>query len=143
MTQQRKKKETGSEVVLQFLSVVKGEHRIAACFGGIMGGLIPLCSYIGIHYEVDFTKEYYLQWQWWVVVFCLGFSLPKVYQWARIGFQSWMAGACFALAIELVMISYRNIYISLACLLVLMSINAISAGANIALKRQPKPTWMA
>jgi len=117
------------------------KHRRAAMIGSVLGAWVPLSAFVVSHTEVDYTQPLYAQIAVWVVVACLGFSMPKVYQWGKNAFHSALAGMCFALLTETLMVVSHNIYLSVAGLIILVGINAVSAAVNLSLQ-QRKPSYL-
>lgn len=111
-------------VVAQVRSAVGSP--IALALGCILGGFVPLASYVLAHLP---APAWYL---WALVAGGLLFSAKTVYQWGAAAFaDAWKAGG-FVLLLEGVMTYAPVPWLALSALGVLVGINAIATGCALA-----------
>lgn len=122
------------------------KHLAAAILGAILGGFIPLASYVIAHVQMHGVKlnELYYNYNAYLVFGGLLYSSPTVYSWAKKAFGSnTLVGKVkpfgFVLLLEGVMITnsphWAVTALSVAALSLLIFINGIASGCNLALKR--------
>lgn len=106
---------------------------IGATFGGfLVGGIVPLGTYLIAHYEVTaYTDPMAL-----LILGGLMFSLITVYGWGKKAFNDSVTKALgFVVLIEGIMVFSNIAWLSVMCLVYLIAINGIATGVQLALKR--------
>lgn len=98
-----------------------------------MGGFVPVATYIIGHYEVADRPM-----MWLAVAGGLAYSAKSVFDFATEAFSSPVKALGFVILIEVVMTWAETSALSLAALALLVAINAISAGINLALESKGK-----
>jgi hypothetical protein len=118
--------------VLDQLSVAtQPQNRLALAAGGILGGLIPIASYIIAHYEASATPVK------WILVFAgMLYSGTSVYSWGSAAFHSQVKSLGFVVLIEGVSLFSNTFALSIAAVSVLVLINAASTGCNLLVDRR-------
>lgn len=109
---------------------------IGATFGGfLVGGIVPLGTYLVAHYEV--TKAvFYTDPMSLLVLGGLMFSLITVYGWGKKAFNDNVTKALgFVVLIEGIMVFSTTVWLSIMCLVYLIAINGIATGVQLALQR--------
>lgn len=117
------------------------QNRIAMIAGAIIGGFIPLATYVTAHCEVDPTAPLYFQLPSLMVIGGLIYSAMTVFSWAKVAFKNPVKAVGFVVLLEGTMtFSHSGVggvpILSLAALALLVSINAIAAGAMLVLDQK-------
>lgn len=102
---------------------------LAAWTGCIFGATVPVATYLVAHFEAASNPML-----WGIVLGGLLVSAPTVYQWAEAAFQNRYKSVGFVLLLEGTMILSGIMVIALACLTLLVVINAVGAAACLARK---------
>jgi hypothetical protein len=118
-------------IVDQVKKATHKENRLATILGGILGGVIPLATYVLVHQECDQRPIL-----WCLVTGGLIYSAITVWDWACVAFRNPWKSLGFVVLLEGVMTFSETLWLSLMCLILLMAINAISAGCQLALDRR-------
>lgn len=111
---------------------------IALSVGAILGGFAPAASFVLAHVEhaaPDSVKGFIK------CLFILGalvFSAKSVYQWTSKAFADGQKAAGFVVVLEGAMLLTDTALLSYAALALLIGINAVAAGCNLALQDAPK-----
>jgi hypothetical protein len=123
-------------VVDQVRLAFRPQARLATLLGCLLGGFVPLASYVVAHQEIDFSGPP-LSAALAVLLVAGGllFSAKSVYGWSRLAFQSGGKALGFVVLTEGVMIVSRTAWLGLAALGILIGINAISAGCTLSLRK--------
>ena len=107
------------------------KNRLAMACGSILGGFVPAATYVIGHMEVADNP-----WMWVAVIGGLIYSAKSVYDFATAAFRQPVKALGFVLITEIVMTFSSTQALSMSALALLISINAISAGLNLALERK-------
>lgn len=119
-------------VIYQVKRAFKSGNRLATFVGLMLGGFVPLASYVIAHSETgafDFSHARSIS----IVAGALLYSAKTVYEWARMAFVSVLKSVGFVFLTEAVMISSTTHWLTIAALCYLISINAIATGCNLSL----------
>jgi hypothetical protein len=116
-------------IVEQVRSATREGHRLALACGMLLGGFVPLATYILAHGEVAADPR-----KWALVGGGLLFSATSVFEFGREAFRSLLKALGFVVLVEGVMIWSATEPLSLAALALLVAINAIATGTNLALQ---------
>lgn len=103
-------------------------NRWSMACGAILGGFVPVASYVVAHYEAPERPALIA-----LVVGGLAYSALSVYGFARLAFGSAVKALGFVLLLEGVMVFSGIPALGLASLVLLVGINAISTGVRLAL----------
>lgn len=114
----------------------KPANRAALVVGLLLGGLVPLVSFVLAHYEVDGNVVVYLQLPAYLVLGGLLYSAKSVYEWGCKAFASSLKSFGFLVLLEGTMILSHTSWLGYAALAYLVSINAVSTGVNLALGKK-------
>lgn len=104
--------------------------RLAAWVGILLGGLIPVCTWVTAHLEVTAHP-----WHWAFVVGGLIYSAETCYKWARSAFGSGSKALGFVLLLEGTLTFGTILPLSLAALATLVFVNAISAACSLQVRK--------
>lgn len=119
-------------VVDQVREALKPKARLATFLGFMLGGFVPLASFIVAHYEVS-TAEGYFQMGTLLVLGGLVYSAKTVFDWGRLAFTSGFKSLGFCVLMEGVMITSHTAWLSFLALGYLIGINGIATGVKLAL----------
>ncbi len=105
--------------------------------GFAIGASVPVASWWMAHEEVRVPAlgECYLlalQPAVWVVLACLVFSAPTVAKWGAVAFGARYKGVALAVIWELVMVTSKTLWLTLAMLGFLVATNAVACGQSLA-----------
>jgi VIT1/CCC1 family predicted Fe2+/Mn2+ transporter len=135
-----KRSETVSRpgVVEQVRLALRPKARLATLLGTMLGGFVPLASYVVAHHEIDPADP--LTSHSLVCLFLvlggLAYSAKTVWQWGRIAFQNAFKALGFVVLLEGVMVTSHILWLSIAALVYLMAINGIATGCTLSLERR-------
>ncbi len=118
-------------IVQQVRAALRPKARLATSVGFLLGGFVPLASYVLAHLEFDQTRGW-LQITSAFVAGGLIYSAKTVYEWASIAFQHAAKAAGFVVLLEGVMVASKTGWLSLAALVYLVVINGVATGCNLA-----------
>jgi hypothetical protein len=116
-------------IVQQVRSATREGHRLAMACGMVLGGFVPIATYILAHGELAAEPRKAA-----LVAGGLLFSATSVFGFGREAFRSVLKALGFVVLIEGVMIWSSTEPLSLAALGLLVLINAIATGTNLALQ---------
>lgn len=119
-------------IVQQVKTACKKQNRLATFMGSIIGGFIPAATFICVHMDTE-TNPYVL---WAIVLGGLLFSAKTVFQWGKSAFNNTAKAFGFCLLIEGVMTFTHVFPLSCVALALLVCINGIATGCQIALDSQ-------
>lgn len=122
-------------VVDQVRAAFHPRARLATLLGCLLGGFVPLASYVVAHAEIGGSDVAHTVVAVVLVAGGLLFSARSVYGWSRLAFQSPAKAFGFVVLTEGVMVVSRTPWLGLTALAVLIAINGISAGCTLSLKR--------
>lgn len=122
-------------VVDQVRSALRPRARLATLLGAMLGGFVPVASYVVAHREIDASAllAVHSLIGFALVAGGLLFSAKKVYGWGRLAFQAGGEAVGFTLLMEGVMVFCNTTWLSVAALVYLVGINAISTGCTLSL----------
>lgn len=128
-------------IVDQVKQSMKPNNRIALVCGGILGGFVPIATYVLAHCEVDPTAPLYQQYTTLLVLGGLIYSAMTVFSWAKVAFKHPIKAIGFVCLLEGTMtFSHSGILdiplLSLAALTLLVAINAVAAGTLLVLDQK-------
>lgn len=127
-------KPTALCVVDQVRLALRPKNRLPTILGGILGGGVPVASYVLAHCEIDSSAPLYGQLAAWLVLGALFFSATSVFGWARQAFQgSGCKALGFTVLLEGVLVAAHTPWLSVAALAYLVGINAIATGCSLSL----------
>jgi VIT1/CCC1 family predicted Fe2+/Mn2+ transporter len=109
------------------------QNRLATSAGFLIGGFIPLATFLVAHFEVKATSPLWEQMPTALVLGGLFFSAKTVFDWARLAFKHPVKALGFVLLMEGVMTFSQNFALSVAALAYLIVINGIATGCNLVL----------
>lgn len=121
-------------VVDDVIIATAARNRLATTLGFILGGFVPLGSYTVAHHEITAFNLTNLA-PLLMVLGGLAYSALTVYQWGNKAFESKFKAFGFVVLIEGIMTLSNITWLSIAALVLLVSINGISTGTKLALKR--------
>jgi hypothetical protein len=116
-----------TSIVAQVRSALEPSNRLATLLGALGGAFVPLATYWIAHRLMT-------SWTSPLVGLVAGgllYSAPTVYQWARMAFGTWYKALGFVVLLEGVM-TFTHGWLAITALGYLIAINAIAAGAEIA-----------
>lgn len=121
-------------VVDQVWLAVQPDNRMATVGGFLLGGIVPLGTYLVAHVEVGPT--FYNDPMSILVLGGLLFSLITVYSWGKKAFAGNIPKALgFVVLLEGIMVFSSITWLALTCLAYLMVINGVATGVQLALQR--------
>lgn len=123
-------------VVDQVRVALRPKNRLAALLGAILGGFVPIASYVLAHHEIAPGTAWALQPAPWLVAGGLVYSAKTVFDWARAAFALRAKALGFVVLLEGVMTGSATRALALAALVILVGINAVSAGCQLSLARR-------
>ena len=112
--------------------------RLASALGFILGGVIPIATYLEAHSDLDPTQPLATQPAAFLVAGGLLFSAKTVFAWGKRAFRDGAKAAGFVLLLEGVMITSTVPVLPLVLLALLVAINGIATGCALSLDRSPK-----
>jgi hypothetical protein len=117
------------------------ENRVAMAIGSVIGGWVPVASYVVAHLEARERPA-----MWVLVAGALLFSATSVYEATNAAFRSKLKAAGFTLLLEGAMVTSGVFALGLTALAILIGLNALAAGVSLALDdaeffraRRPSP----
>lgn len=108
--------------------------RLAAWVGILLGGLIPVCTWVTAHCEVQAHP-----WHWAFVAGGALYSAQTVYHWGRAAFGAWPKALGFVVLLEGTLTFGTILPLSLAALAVLVFVNAVAAACALQVRRDTAP----
>jgi hypothetical protein len=123
-------------VIGQIRLAFRKQNRLATFVGALLGGGVPLASWQLAHREIDASQPFYGQIAAWLVLGGLLFSAVTVYGWSRQAFGSTAKALGYTVLLEGVLITARTSWLSVAALVVLISVNAVATGVKLALAKR-------
>ena len=119
-----------ASIVDQVRLSLQKQNRMATIFGVIIGGFVPMATFFLVHFGVQQNMML-----WPIVAGGLLFSAKTVYNWGQIAFSnSWKAfGFCVLVEGVMTFAPSSLIYLAVSSLAMLMGINGIATGCNLAL----------
>lgn len=109
-------------------------HPIAALLGALLGGVVPLVTYVVAHYEL---RDGWIEPRAALVAGGLAYSAKTVWQWGRLAFKCPWKATGFVLLLEGVMVLSSIPWLARLALSYLMGINAVATACTIAHDDKP------
>lgn len=120
-------------IVDQVREAFKKQNRLATGAGFVLGGFIPVASFILAHFEVRPDAPLYLQVPSLLVLAGLVYSAKTVFDWARLAFRHPAKALGFVVLTEGVMTFAHTPGLYYSALTLLVVINGVATGCNLAL----------
>ncbi len=120
--------------VEQLRDGLRPKARVATAMGFLLGGFVPLASFILAHYEIDRAAPFTWQPAAPIVLGGLVYSAKTVFAWGRLAFRSTAKAFGFVVLLEGVMVVSKTQWLSFAALAYLIAINGIATGCNLSAK---------
>lgn len=117
-------------VVDQVSEALKPRNRVAAILGGVLGGAIPALTFAVAHWETASNP-----YAWLFVAGGLAYSARTVFYWMRRATGTVIGALGFVVLTESVM-TFAALSLAGASLILLVAINALATGAQLALDRR-------
>jgi hypothetical protein len=118
-------------VVAQVRAALQPRARLATALGFLLGGFVPLATYVVAHQELDVQAPLYAQRAAVLVLGGLLFSATTVYQWSRVAFGAWAKALGFVVLLEGVMVTSSTPWLALTALAYLIAINGVATGCRL------------
>jgi len=118
-------------IVTQVKKAFLKKNRTATLAGFILGGFVPLAGYTIAHTEVSVDPHL-----WVLVGGSLSYSAWTVIKWGMIAFQNTFKAIGFTILAEGTMTFSHTEWLSVAGLVLLIVINGVATGTNLALDGQ-------
>lgn len=111
----------------------KRGHRLAACCALVLGGFVPLASWVLAHFELDRANAgtLHLQLSAYIVLGGLLFSAKTVYDFGRQAFDSAPKALGFVVLLEGILIASETFWLSVAALVLLVAVNGVGTACNL------------
>jgi hypothetical protein len=111
---------------------------MASVIGFLLGGLVPVTTYVVAHYEIDYASPLYLQLSAVMVLGGLLYSATTVFSWGKRAFASNSKALGFVVLTEGALVVSHIVWLSLFALAYLVMINGIATGCTLALDHKSK-----
>jgi hypothetical protein len=111
---------------------MRPKARLATTLGALLGGFVPVASFVVAHREVGWDAHGIL-----AAVLVLGglvFSAKTVRQWAALACRDDYKALGFVVLLEGVMVTSHTEWLGYAALAMLVGINAVSTGCTLSLR---------
>ena len=122
-------------VVDQVRHALRPANRLPTALGFLLGGFVPLASFVVAHHELNKDQPLYLQLASYLVLGGLLYSAKTVYEWGARAFQSGWKALGFVVLVEGVMVTSTVPWLGYAALAYLVCINGIATGCTLALEK--------
>jgi hypothetical protein len=119
------------DVVSQVREALKPRNRLETTLGALLGGGVPVATYVLSHKEVVESVSLYAQLPSYLVLGGLVFSALTVYQWGKLAFSSGWKALGFAVLLEGVLTCSQTAWLSVGALAYLVAINGIATGCTL------------
>jgi VIT1/CCC1 family predicted Fe2+/Mn2+ transporter len=123
-----------SNAVDQVRIALRPRNRLATFLGFLLGGFVPLASFLVAHFELTAITPLYTQKALYLVLGGLAYSAKTVWQWGTVAFHNAFKAFGFVVLLEGVMVTSHILWLSIAALVYLMAINGIATGCNLTAK---------
>jgi hypothetical protein len=100
--------------------------RVAAIWGFVFGGAVPVTTYCEVHYDLDTSLPLHSQVATFLILGGLLFSAKTVFAWAKLAFDDGLKAAGFVVLLEGVMVSSNVPVLPLVLLALLVIINGVA-----------------
>lgn len=118
-------------VVEQVRVALQPKNRLATLLGFLLGGFVPLASYVVAHYEIASSEALYTQLSSYLVLGGLLYSAKTVYAWGKRAFASPAKALGFVVLLEGVMTTSSTAWLAIAALSYLVVINGVATGCTL------------
>lgn len=135
----RNRRKQQSSVIAAVRAAAAPESRLASFVGLVLGGFIPLASFVVCHSELAAAKGLTYVALQAIVAGGLLFSAKTVWQWGRLAFADPWKATGFVLLLEGVMIVSGVAPLSYGALGLLIAINGIATGCQLSRPEGGKP----
>lgn len=125
-------------IIRQVNIAVHKSNRLALIVGFVVGGFIPLATYVLAHYELMADAPLWQQFPALLVLGGLSFSAKTVFDWACAAFKHPAKALGFVLLLEGVMTFAHTPWLSIAALCFLVGINGTATGCTLVLDYRKK-----
>lgn len=125
----------GLGVVDQVRHSLRPTNRLPTALGFLLGGFVPIASFVVAHYELDRGTPLYLQLASYLVLGGLLYSAKTVYEWGSRAFMNAWKAVGFVVLVEGVMVTSSVPWLGYAALAYLVCINGIATGCTLALEK--------
>lgn len=115
-----------TSVIDQCAISLQPKYRLASFLGAVLGGFIPIASFVVAHLETTEHPE-----RWIFVAGGMTYSAMTVYSWASIAFSNRIKAVGFILLVEGVAIFASTFALNVAALTILVAINALATAYNL------------
>lgn len=119
------------EVELAF----SARSRLATGLGFVLGGVIPIATYLEVHFDLDHTRPLHGQAATYMIAGGLLFSAKTVFAWGRRAFRDPWKALGFVALLEGVMVTSDVHALATVLLAILVAINGIATGCVLSLDR--------
>jgi hypothetical protein len=122
----------------QVVLACKPKNRLATAMGFLLGGVVPVATYLEAHVDLDRAAPVHSQLAAYLVLGGLLFSAKTVYAWAKAAFGDAYKATGFVVLLEGVMVLSKVPVLPLVLLGFLVAINGIATGCLLSLGRAQK-----
>jgi hypothetical protein len=119
-------------IVKQVKTAFKSGNRLATLIGCLLGGFVPLASYVTAHQNMGSTSVKAMCFT--MVSGGLVYSAKTVFDWAMLAFNNVFKSLGLCILIEGVMVTSTVTWLSMIALVYLIFINGISTGCRLSVK---------
>jgi hypothetical protein len=113
------------------LSLRRGS-RLAFALGVLLGGFVPIATYVIAHTELQLQRPLYLQPAAAFVAGGLLFSAVTMYNWGKLAFMQRAKALGFVVLLEGTMVTAQTPWLALTALAYLATINGVATACNLA-----------
>jgi hypothetical protein len=121
-----------ASVMGQLAYALRRNNLPATAIGFLLGGFVPLATFMIVHYQLSTTTPLYLQPLVLMVCGGLVFSAKTVFEWTALAFGSKAKALGFVVLLEGVLLLSTQPGLSLAALAYLVTVNGIATGVRLA-----------
>jgi hypothetical protein len=121
-------------IVDQVKEAMRKQNRLATFAGVILGGFVPVASFTLAHFELRLDGSFISQIPTlFIIAAGLTYSAKTVFDWARVAFKHPAKALGFCVLVEGVMTFAHTTWLSAVALALLVTINGVATGCNLAL----------
>lgn len=120
-------------VVEQVRTALRRTNRLPTLLGFLLGGFVPLASFVVAHSELDRAQPLHVQLPTYLVLGGLFYSAKTVHEWGKRAFMNAWKSAGFVVLIEGVMVTSHVQWLGFTALAYLIVINGIATGCTLSL----------
>jgi len=133
----RRSKTASVGVARQVRESLRKENALATLVGFLLGGFVPLASYMVVHNQIT-SAPLYTQPLMLIVLGGLVFSAKTVYEWTHKAFESKPKALGFVILAEGIMTLSTQEWLSISALVYLVAVNGFGTGVSLALQDRRK-----